>query len=59
MPTGTPLRVLVITSRPLLDPAGNPITLLDVEEERRRIRTALTLTPAVERMKDEGRKAIR
>ncbi len=35
------LRLLVITSRPLVDAAGNPITLLDVEEERRRVRVAL------------------
>ncbi|MCX7840736.1 MAG: CHAT domain-containing protein, partial [Anaerolineae bacterium] len=35
------LHLLVITSRPLMDDKGKPITLLDVEEERRRIRTAL------------------
>ncbi|MBM3129026.1 MAG: tetratricopeptide repeat protein [Chloroflexi bacterium] len=29
------------TSRPLTDDAGNPIVLLDVEEERRRVRAAL------------------
>lgn len=37
----SPLRILVITSRPLIDAAGNPISLLDVEEERRRISTGL------------------
>jgi hypothetical protein len=36
-----PLKILVITSRPLVDPADRPITLLDVAEERKRIRTAL------------------
>lgn len=35
------LRILVITSRPLIDAAGKPIHLLDVAEERRRIRVAL------------------
>ncbi len=37
-----PLRILVITSRPLTDPDGNPITLLDVAEERGRITAALS-----------------
>lgn len=41
MPTQNPLRILVITSRPLADAAGNSITLLDVEEERRRVHAAL------------------
>jgi predicted ATPase len=35
------LRILIITSRPLIDSAGNAIQLLDVEEERRRIATGL------------------
>lgn len=35
------LRVLVITSRPLIQTDGNPVLLLDVAEERRRITTAL------------------
>ncbi len=41
MPTENPLRLLVITSRPLTDGAGNSIVLLDIEEERRRMRAAL------------------
>lgn len=41
MSTENLLRLLVITSRPLLDAHGKPITLLDVAEERRRIHTAL------------------
>ncbi len=41
MTSQQPLQILVITSRPLLDGAGNPIALLDVAEERRRIRAAL------------------
>jgi hypothetical protein len=32
---------LVITSRPLIDANGEPIALLDVEQERNRIRAAL------------------
>ncbi len=36
-----PLHILAICSRPLIDAAGQPITLLDVAEERRRIETAL------------------
>lgn len=36
-----PLRILVITSRPLVDATDNPISLLDVEEERRRISIGL------------------
>ena len=46
MPNEYPLRILVITSRPLTDGAGNPIVLLDVEEERRRLRVALDLSPS-------------
>jgi len=46
MPNENPLRILVITSRPLTDGAGNPIVLLDVEEERRRLRVALDLSPS-------------
>lgn len=41
MANGKFLRILVITSRPLIDANGNPIQLLDVAEERRRIRVAL------------------
>ncbi len=36
-----PLRILVITSRPMIDERGNPIHLLDVEKERRRIADGL------------------
>ena len=36
-----PLRILVITSRPMIDQRGNPIHLLDVEKERRRIADGL------------------
>src|SRR5207237_8731596 len=35
------LRILAICSRPLIDATGQPITLLDVAEERRRIETGL------------------
>jgi hypothetical protein len=35
--TAAPLCILVITSRPMIDPEGNPLHLLDVEKERRRI----------------------
>jgi predicted ATPase len=35
------LRILVITSRPLIDESGDPIPLLNVETERRRIETGL------------------
>jgi len=35
------LRILAITSRPLINANGSPITLLDVVDERRRIRDAL------------------
>ncbi len=37
----TALRILVITSRPLLDEKGEPITLLNVARERSRIKTGL------------------
>ena len=45
MPNENSLRILVVTSRPLVDPNGKPIVLLDVAEERRRIRDALTPIP--------------
>jgi tetratricopeptide (TPR) repeat protein len=41
MASGNPLRILVITSRPLITSDGQPITLLDVTEERRRFKTGL------------------
>jgi tetratricopeptide (TPR) repeat protein/predicted ATPase len=41
MPDESPLRILAVCSRPLVDPGGNPITLLDVAEERRRIETGI------------------
>ena len=36
-----PLRILAVCSRPLVDDGGNPIPLLDVAEERRRLETGL------------------
>ncbi len=39
--TAAPLRILVITSRPMITEHGNPIDLLDVEKERRRIADGL------------------
>jgi tetratricopeptide (TPR) repeat protein len=44
MPNENPIRILVITSRPLTDTTGNPIMLLDVAEERQRMRRALNLS---------------
>src|ERR1051325_3905525 len=41
MPDESPLRILAICSRPLVDAGGHPITLLDVAEERRRIETGV------------------
>jgi len=41
MPDESPLRILAICSRPLIDAGGHPITLLDVAEERRRIETGV------------------
>ncbi|TAH50867.1 MAG: tetratricopeptide repeat protein [Chloroflexota bacterium] len=41
MPTSTPLRLLVITSRPLVDSNNRRINLLDVAQERARVRDAL------------------
>ena len=41
MTDARPLRILAITSRPLISAGGEPIALLDVDEERRRLRTAL------------------
>lgn len=41
MSDGSPLYVLVICSRPLIDFGGRPLALLDMAEERRRIETAV------------------
>ena len=59
MPPENPLRILIITSRPLTDGAGNPIVLLDVEEERRRVRAALTPTPNPSPVFDKGGTSVR
>ena len=37
----SPLRILAICSRPLIGPDGQPVALLDVAEERRRIETGI------------------
>ena len=44
------LHILAICSRPLIDATEQPITLLDVAEERRRIETALTRAGDVARV---------
>jgi hypothetical protein len=44
------LRILAICSRPLIDATGQPITLLDVAEERRRIETGLKRAGQVARV---------
>lgn len=41
MPDESPLSILAICSRPLTDAGGQPIALLDVAEERRRVETAI------------------
>jgi tetratricopeptide (TPR) repeat protein len=46
----SPLRILAVCSRPLVDPGGNPITLLDVAEERRRIETGIRRAGDVARL---------